>query len=174
MFIDEVDALSSKRDECQHEASRRFKSELLVQMDGINNNQTDRVFLLATTNIPWEIDQAILRRFEKRILVGFPKKQARSKMFKHYLIEFTSVQHLTEQDYEMFAEETSCYTGSDIKMICKEAAISLIREHIKGQLPNSPRPIRVDDVINAIKTTKPPARNLEAKYFNWQEQFGCE
>lgn len=53
IFLDELDALASKRDgSVEHEASRRLKSELLIQLDGLAQTQ-ERVFLLATSNLPW-------------------------------------------------------------------------------------------------------------------------
>lgn len=77
IFIDEIDSLcSSARDtDSEHEASRRFKAELLIQMDGLNNETTDedvKVMVLAATNHPWRIDQAFRRRFEKRVYVSLP------------------------------------------------------------------------------------------------------
>lgn len=75
IFIDEIDALcSARRSDSEHEASRRFKAELLIQMDGLNVNTNDDkiIMVLAATNHPWDIDEAFRRRFEKRIYIALP------------------------------------------------------------------------------------------------------
>ena len=80
IFIDEIDALcSARRSDSEHEASRRFKAELLIQMDGLNATmQDDKVIMvLAATNHPWDIDEAFRRRFEKRIYIALPNGKIR-------------------------------------------------------------------------------------------------
>ena len=68
----------------EHEASRRMKTELLIQMDGLAKSD-DLVFVLAVSNLPWTLDGALLRRLEKRIFVPLPNSEARAHMFKNLL-----------------------------------------------------------------------------------------
>jgi katanin p60 ATPase-containing subunit A1 len=84
-----------------------MKTELLVQMDGLAKSD-DLVFLLAASNIPWELDHAMLRRLEKRIIVDLPTFEARKKMFLHHLpptvIKENGLLLSSELDYNKLAE----------------------------------------------------------------------
>merc|ERR1712198_247387 len=76
IFIDEVDSLTGQRSDNESESARRIKTEFLVQMQGVGNDN-DGVLVLGATNIPWVLDAAIRRRFEKRIYIDLPEANAR-------------------------------------------------------------------------------------------------
>ena len=103
IFIDEVDSLCTSRGEGESEASRRIKTEFLVQMQGVGND-TNGILVLGATNIPWQIDSAIRRRFEKRIYIPLPDVNARAKMVQ--LNIGTTPSSLTLQDHRLVAEKT--------------------------------------------------------------------
>merc|ERR1711974_174677 len=84
IFIDEVDSLTSSRSDNESESARRIKTEFLVQMQGVGND-TDGILVLGATNIPWQLDAAIRRRFEKRIYIDLPEEHARAHMFKIHM-----------------------------------------------------------------------------------------
>ena len=86
IFFDEIDSIMSSRTSSgEHEASRRMKTELLIQLDGLIKSSNERVFLLAASNLPWELDTALLRRLEKRILVPLPSVEAREDMLRNLI-----------------------------------------------------------------------------------------
>ena len=82
IFIDEIDSLRGSRSEGENDSTRRIKTEFLVQMQGVGNNN-EGVLVLGATNVPWEIDSAIRRRFEKRIFIDLPDATARAGIFEN-------------------------------------------------------------------------------------------
>ncbi|KAG8463465.1 hypothetical protein KFE25_004976 [Diacronema lutheri] len=124
VFIDEVDSIMGARgDGGEHEGSRRMKTELLVQMDGLQSS-SDQAFVLAATNLPWELDNALLRRLEKRILVPRPGEVGR-RVILHKLLPPDRVERGC--DLDAIAAQTDGYSGSDLVLVCKEAAMAPLR-----------------------------------------------
>ncbi|XP_064608794.1 katanin p60 ATPase-containing subunit A-like 2 isoform X2 [Liolophura sinensis] len=188
IFLDELESLMSQRGSqgggSEHEGSRRMKTELLVQMDGLAKTD-DLVFLLAASNLPWELDHAMLRRLEKRILVDLPTQEARKAMFKHHLPPVVNskasggLELYSDIDYDLLARKTQDYSGSDIKLVSKEAAMRPVRKifaalenHTEGEdLHIKLDKITTSDVLLALERTKPSARTLKDKYSAWQKEY---
>uniref|UniRef100_A0A8C1VF90 Katanin p60 ATPase-containing subunit A-like 2 n=1 Tax=Cyprinus carpio TaxID=7962 RepID=A0A8C1VF90_CYPCA len=183
IFLDELESVMSQRGVGDHEGSRRMKTELLVQMDGLARSN-DLVFVLAASNLPWELDHAMLRRLEKRILVGLPSAPARQAMISHWLPPVSNtggVELRTELDYDSLAQKTVGYSGSDIRLVCKEAAMRPVRKifdalenHIEGQ-SNMPvielETVTTADFLEVIAHTKPSARCLMDRYSAWEKEY---
>ncbi|CEL07456.1 P-loop containing nucleoside triphosphate hydrolase protein [Aspergillus pseudodeflectus] len=125
IFIDEVDALCGARGENDSEASRRIKTELLVQMDGVGNDSKG-VLILGATNIPWQLDAAIRRRFQRRVHISLPDINARLKMFM--LAVGSTPCLMTQADYRTLAEMSEGYSGSDISIAVQDALMQPIRK----------------------------------------------
>jgi len=124
IFIDEVDSLCGSRSEGESDSMRRVKTEFLVQMDGVGKDE-GKVLILGATNIPWELDAAIRRRFEKRVYIPLPEAEARTHMVKLHLGDTPN--NLTEEDFEKLGQITEGASGSDIKVLVKEALMQPIR-----------------------------------------------
>nr|ASF90250.1 hypothetical protein SPAR05107 [Bartheletia paradoxa] len=125
IFIDEIDSLTGTRGEGESEASRRIKTEFLVQMNGVGND-SDGVLVLGATNIPWALDVAIKRRFEKRIYIPLPDPDARKRMFE--LNVGSTPCEMTQKDYRQLADKTNGYSGSDIAVVVRDALMQPIRK----------------------------------------------
>jgi katanin p60 ATPase-containing subunit A1 len=126
IFLDEIDSIMGQRDSGgggqEHEASRRMKTELLIQMDGLSKTN-DVVFVLAASNLPWELDAAMLRRLEKRVLVDLPSADARYSLFSSLLQPYAPPAF----PYEAAVSRTEGYSGADIKLVSKEACMAPVR-----------------------------------------------
>ena len=179
IFLDEIDALMTGRGGSgEHEASRRMKTEILIQMDGLvqSSSQDKLVFVLAATNLPWELDMALMRRLEKRILVPLPDLETRST-----LLENLFEGYVVHEDFGGMAARTEGFSGADIKMLCKECAMRPLRRVLKEiDSPDSTNasenvtlgPILKQDVAGALESTKPSAQMLSQKYDEFNRQFG--
>lgn len=125
IFIDEIDALCGPRGEGESEASRRIKTELLVQMDGVGRDSKG-VLILGATNIPWQLDAAIRRRFQRRVHISLPDLPARTKMFE--LAVGTTPCELKNEDFRTLAKLSEGYSGSDISIAVQDALMQPVRK----------------------------------------------
>lgn len=117
VFIDELDSLLSARRESEHEASRRLKTELLSEMDGLHSgasNAEDRVLVMGATNRPFELDDAALRRFPRRVYVGLPDESTRVDLLRQLLSNPNVASNLSNEDLTMLAKWTDGYSGKCI------------------------------------------------------------
>ncbi|CAM4854957.1 unnamed protein product [Rotaria socialis] len=145
VFIDEIDALCGQRNDTESESSRRVKTEFLVQMQGVGTDNAG-VLVLAATNIPWALDTAIRRRFEKRIYIPLPGVNERAAMFKTHL--GTNTFHMIrEHEWMQLAQKSEHYSGADIGVVCREALLRPIRrlgsathfKRVQNPKPDGPR-----------------------------------
>ena len=125
IFIDEVDSMCSTRDSSSSEAANRIKTEFLVQMQGVGVDN-DGILVLGATNIPWGLDSAIRRRFEKRIYIPLPDELARKRLFELHIGETPT--DLNDRDLLELARRTNNYSGSDISVAVREALMEPVRK----------------------------------------------
>eukprot|EP00760_Papus_ankaliazontas_P035279 PhM_4_TR7726/c0_g1_i1/m.46993/K07767/KATNA1; katanin p60 ATPase-containing subunit A1 len=185
IFVDEIDSVMSKRSSGgnEHEGSRRMKTELLIQMDGLARQNDAQVFVLAASNIPWDLDPALLRRLEKRICVRLPSTSARAHMFKKQLSpKYTDPNG--DLDYRSLATHTNGYSGADIEVVCRESLMRKVRS-IMTKIDNNAGTMLNDhaisllmrvqqrDVDEAIGCTKSSCRSMDPiMYDKWEAEFG--
>ncbi|KAF2748744.1 AAA-domain-containing protein [Sporormia fimetaria CBS 119925] len=131
VFIDEIDAVLGTRRTGEHEASNMVKAEFMTHWDGLassynNTNAPQRILLLGATNRIQDIDSAILRRMPKRFPVGLPNAFQRRKIFNLILRDT----RIDKQDFdlEQLVHMSAGLSGSDIKEVCREAAMWPVRE----------------------------------------------
>jgi vacuolar protein-sorting-associated protein 4 len=93
-------------------------------MNGVGNDE-EGVLVLGATNIPWALDAAIRRRFEKRIYIGLPEAAARSRIFQIHL--GNTPHNLAPKDFKMLGEKTEGYSGSDIATVVRDALMQPVR-----------------------------------------------
>ncbi|XP_037947230.1 spastin isoform X2 [Teleopsis dalmanni] len=176
IFIDEVDSLLSERSNNEHEASRRLKTEFLVEFDGLpGNNEGDRIVVLAATNRPQELDEAALRRFTKRVYVSLPDLDTRELLLRHLLQRQGSP--LDTDALRRLAKLTEGYSGSDLTALAKDAALEPIRElnveEVKNLDISAMRAITENDFHNSLKRIRRSVapQNLNS-YVKWSQEYG--
>ncbi|AXI24709.1 cell division protein [Methanofervidicoccus sp. A16] len=184
VFIDEIDALTTKRSEGVSEASRRMLSTLLTELDGFQDKGSDRLILtLAATNTPWDLDEAILSRFPRRIYIPLPDKEATKEIIKintRGLELNVDLDGIAERCVERY------YSGRDLKNLCQGAIWNMIRDVNRDlyKMANlsykelrkrklKVRPLTEEDFEEAFKKIKSPLtkRDIE-RYEKWAEEFG--
>ncbi|CAH1779737.1 unnamed protein product [Owenia fusiformis] len=171
IFIDEVDSLCGSRNENESESARRIKTEFLVQMQGVGTDN-DGVLVLGATNIPWTLDSAIRRRFEKRIYIPLPEAGARAQMFKLHIGNTACA--LSDDDYTTLGKRAEGYSGSDISMVVRDALMQPVRKvqtathfrKVRGPSRDDPSVI-LDDLLEPCSPGAPGAIEM-----NWTQVPG--
>lgn len=208
IFFDEIDSIAGARGGGQeHEASRRVKTELMVQMDGVGGgagggagDDTDgadgkagpaskTVIVLAATNMPWELDDALRRRLEKRIYIPLPTSVGRTELFR---INMRDVRLAEDVVVEELARITEGYSGADISNVCRDASMMSMRRLLlemrkeglsqtqlqaKMKAKNEEMAnegVTMEDFSKAVKNTKASVGSADLKKYDaWMEEFGA-
>ncbi|XP_073061486.1 uncharacterized protein [Primulina eburnea] len=174
IFIDEIDSIMSSRTANENEASRRLKSEFLIQFDGVTSSSDDLVTVIGATNKPQELDDAVLRRLVKRIHIPLPNETARRVLLKHKLKG--NAFSMPERDLERLVTDTDGYSGSDLQALCEEAAMMPIRElgsDILTVQAYQVRRLRYGDFQKAMSIIRPSLQKKKWQELEqWNREFG--
>ncbi|XP_022992485.1 uncharacterized protein LOC111488805 [Cucurbita maxima] len=126
VFVDEVDSMLGRRENPgEHEAMRKMKNEFMVNWDGLRTKDKERVLVLAATNRPFDLDEAVIRRLPRRLMVNLPDAPNREKILRVILAK---EELAADVDLPALANMTDGYSGSDLKNLCVTAAHCPIRE----------------------------------------------
>jgi katanin p60 ATPase-containing subunit A1 len=213
IFIDEVDAIGSKRQSDEDDSTRRVKTEFLINMDGCNtmssanvdsnkdNNNKDKdnkdkgeqkekkdstesrlVMVLGATNRPWDLDEALIRRFEKRIYIPLPNEKGREELFK---LNLKGVDVDENINFSTLVKRTENYSGADIANVCREAALMGMRRRLlnnqvdisnlvkeTGFRREINAPISEQDLLESINNISKSVSDADLKHYEeWTKEY---
>merc|ERR1712071_482442 len=207
IFLDEVDSLLSSReggsDDSAHGTLTSVKTTMMSEWDGLNSGTngkgeagSNRVVVIGSTNRPFDLDGAVLRRFPRRILVDLPNLETRQE-----ILEVTLAENRLDPsvNFTLIAEKLEGYTGSDIKEVCREAVVQISHEQARmldlgipvgddwNDIENTGssekdasslqrlRPVTMKDFENALSKLKrsvsEKGREL-ARVWEWNDEYG--
>ncbi|CAD5117195.1 unnamed protein product [Dimorphilus gyrociliatus] len=193
IFIDEIDSIGSKRGSGgEHDATKRLTSEILIQMDGVagaaggdvevdaETGESKVVMVLGATNFPWNLDNALLRRLEKRVYIPLPDTEGRLQLLKLNLKEVALANDIC---FDALASKLDGYSGADITNVCRDAALMALRRRIVGLTPTEIKdipkeelelPTTMQDLERAIdKVSKSVSSEDLEKFEKWMKEFGA-
>ncbi|KAJ2742624.1 Fidgetin-like protein 1 [Coemansia sp. BCRC 34301] len=174
IFIDEIDSLLTQRTDGEQEATRRIKTEFLVQLDGCGTSSTDRIILVGATNRPQELDEAARRRFPKRLYVPLPDRLGRRAIVTNLMK--SQVHRLDDSHLDLVCERTKGFSGADMDSLCREAAFGPIRaiaDNIVDARVDDVRPICFDDFEYALTQVRPSVSDKDLViHVEFSKQYG--
>lgn len=149
LFFDEIDALGGKRSAGGSQHMRSVVNQLLTEMDGVGS-ENDGLFVLAATNMPWDVDSALLRpgRFDRMVLVLPPDEPAREVILRLNL-EKRPIEGI---DLLALVRATEGYSGADLKHLCDTASEKAMTASVKAK---TVLPINMTHMKKALKEVKP-------------------
>jgi vacuolar protein-sorting-associated protein 4 len=179
VFIDEIESLVRKRDE--NKSTTSVLQQFLGQLDGFSTGE-QFVLTVAATNIPWELDQAILSRFEKKIYIGLPDPGTRKRILE---INTKDKGYTVNANLSGIASRTENFSGRDLNFLCSDAIRTMLRRansDLIGKLDSGVsngskmnyrvKPLEESDFMQAMERTKPASdRETLNQYMKWKSRF---
>jgi len=174
IFIDEADSLFRSRSSNDHEVLDRIKALFMTLWDGLSTSSDSQITIVAATNRPWAIDEAIQRRMPHTYHIGIPDQSQRETILK-IILKGEAIED--NFNIKKLAEETDGYSGSDLMALCQAAARAPVREHLGDIVNYSPdlkplRDLRLQDFLEAKQVVGPTgsSSNSYRMYRNQQQQ----
>ena len=186
IFVDEIDSIMSRRSSEEHEASRRLKTEFFIQFDGAADSITGagaapgaaagRIIVLAATNCPELLDEALIRRLSRRIYIPVPSLAARAALLSSMMSRDPSLRfQLTAAQTSQLVADTEGYSNSDLKALVGDAALGPLRALTPDQLLNTPAdqlpPVRMEHFSQALAKIRPSvSKERLLEYEAWSKK----
>jgi spastin len=173
IFIDEIDSILSKRSENENEATKRLKTEFLIQFDGLGSNTNAKLLVIAATNRPMDLDEALLRRLPKRVYCGPLDEDGRFEFIKKVINRVET--NLSDDDIREIAKKTNDYSNSDLMELCREAAYQPVRELTTDEILKIKkfRPLVKKDLLTAVQKIRGTlSKKVRDELKKWNDQFG--
>jgi transitional endoplasmic reticulum ATPase len=182
IFIDEIDAIASKRSEVGGEVERRVVAQLLSLMDGLE--ERENVIVIAATNRVDAVDEALRRggRFDREIEIGVPNRSGRKEIMQ---IHTRNMPLTDDVDLDQIADKTHGYVGADLQAVAKEAAMAVLRRvlpeiDLDEEIPSDVMEKLVvsrNDMVEGIRKVQPSAMRevmVEVPQVTWDEVGGLK
>ncbi|PHU15988.1 hypothetical protein BC332_17193 [Capsicum chinense] len=167
IFVDEVDSMLGRENPEEYQAMRRLKNEFILNWDELRTKDTERVLVLAATNRPFDLDEAVIRRLPRRLMVNLPDAPNRAKVLKVILAKEDLAQDV---DLESVASMTDGYSGSDLKNLCATAAYRPIRDILEKEKKVAASP---DGRPPPALSSSADLRSLNMDDFRYSHQQVC-
>ena len=172
IFIDEIDSLLTSSLEGEDESSSKIRMEVLEQLDNASASGQERVLVVGSTDSPYKLDEAVKRRFDKRLLIPLPELGARRRIITNLLSKESH--ELTDKHLDEVSRLTKGYSHNEIALLCEEVASGPVRSMDSNQLAKEPdkvQPIMYQDLMAGLEHLKASYGDLEL-YEEWDKQFG--
>jgi SpoVK/Ycf46/Vps4 family AAA+-type ATPase len=169
IFMDEVDNLLSARGSNTHYTTKReVLNELMAAWDGLQSSP-DGVIVMAATNRPFDLDEAVLRRLPRRIFIDLPDAVAREKILQILLKDETLA---TDVDLPFIAQRTASYSGSDLKHLCLSAAMIGIRSLLQHTQPYVLQMAYFEKALKDFTPSLSESSSILSELQKWDAQYG--
>ncbi|MFJ9813109.1 tetratricopeptide repeat protein [Streptomyces sp. NPDC101158] len=161
VFLDELDALGAKRSRTHHSGLRNVVNQLLTELDGIDGDRNEGVFVLAATNVPWDVDLALRRpgRLDRTLLVLPPDAPAREAILRYHLRD----RPIESVDLGKVVKATEDFSGADLAHVCETAAEAALLDSARS---GTVRMIGTKDLLQAAKQIRPSSESWFASARN--------
>ncbi|KAI8998531.1 AAA-domain-containing protein [Trametes punicea] len=181
VFIDELDALFGarlSRESGNSLAHRGVITEFMQEMDGLKSSKESNVIVIGATNRPFDLDDAVLRRLPRRLLVDLPGEKEREEILKILLRDETLADDV---DLKLLAKKTESFSGSDLKHLCVSAALDAVKERVtvpwrqsSSHSPEVQPKERGTESADQLSATSEPATTTEPSGTSALEQSASE